>query len=215
MKTALTLEDFVPLTEQIAAALNAANEQITALDAAIGDGDLGVTCRLGTQAALDSPAREADNLADAVLKAGMAFNSSAASTFGALVATAAMRAAKHAKDNALTQWDLPAIIAAAEATAAGIKQRGGGAELGDKTMLDALIPATEALKAAQTEGKSLAEALASAAAAAQAGAQATKPLKSKFGRAGWLQDQTIGVQDPGATVVAIVMQALGEYVAEA
>jgi dihydroxyacetone kinase-like protein len=214
MKTALTLEDFLPLVEHIAAALNAANEQITSLDAAIGDGDLGVTCRLGMQAALDSPAREAENLADAVLKAGMAFNSSAASTFGALVATAAMRAAKYAKDNALSEWDLSAIIGAAEATAAGIRQRGGGAELGDKTMLDALIPAIEAMKAAQAEGKSLAESLGAAAAAAQAGAEATKPLKSKFGRAGWLQDQTIGVQDPGATVVAIVIQALAEYVAE-
>ncbi|MGE5532677.1 MAG: DAK2 domain-containing protein [Bacteroidota bacterium] len=215
MKTLLTLEDFVPLTGKIAGALNDANEQITALDAAIGDGDLGVTCRLGMQAALDSPAREADSLSEAVLKAGMAFNSSAASTFGALVATAAMRAAKYAKDKALTEWDLPAIIGAAEATATGIKQRGGGAELGDKTMLDALIPATEALKAAEAAGKSLAEALSAAAAAAQAGAEATKPLKSKFGRAGWLQDQTIGVQDPGATVVAIVMQALADYVREA
>ena len=215
MKTALTLADFVPLTEQIAAALNAATDEITALDAAIGDGDLGVTCRLGMQAALDSPAREQTTLADAVLKAGMAFNSAAASTFGALVATAAMRAAKVAKDSALAEWDLPALIAAAEATAAGITQRGGGAELGDKTLLDALIPATEALKLAQAEGKSLGEALQAGARAAQVGAEATAPLKSKFGRASWLQDQTIGAQDPGATVVAIVMRALAAYVAEA
>jgi dihydroxyacetone kinase-like protein len=214
MKTTLTLEDFVPLTEKIAEALNAANDQITALDAAIGDGDLGVTCRLGMQAALDSPARQADTLADALLKAGMAFNSAAASTYGALVMTAAMKAAKYAKDNAVPAWDLPSIIAAAEAASAGITQRGGGAALGDKTLLDALVPAIEAMKSAQSEGKSLAEALQAAALAAQAGAEATAPLKSKFGRASWLQDQTIGVQDPGATVVAIVMQALAEYVAE-
>ena len=213
MKAALTLADFLPLTEKIAAALNAATNEITALDAAIGDGDLGVTCRLGMQAALDSPAKDAETLAEALLKAGMAFNSSAASTYGALVMTAAMKAAKHAKDNALTQWDVPALIAAMEAAVAGITQRGGGAQLGDKTLLDALVPAVEAMQAAQAEGQSLAEGLQTAATAAQAGAEATTPLKSKFGRASWLQDQTIGVQDPGATVVAVVMKALAEYVA--
>lgn len=213
MKSALTLEDFLPLTEMIAAALEAAKDEITALDAAIGDGDLGVTCELGMQAALDSPAQEAETLAEALLKAGMAFNSSAASTYGALVMTSAMKAAKYAKDNALTQWDLPALIAATEAAIAGITQRGGGAQLGDKTLLDALIPAVEAMKAALAAGKALAEALQEAATAAQAGAEATKPLKSKFGRANWLQDRTIGVQDPGATVVAVVMRALAQYVA--
>lgn len=213
MKDQLTLEDFVPLTEAVQAALSAATDDITALDAAIGDGDLGVTCRLGMQAALDSPAREQETLWDAVLKAGMAFNSSAASTYGALVMTAAMKAGKYAKDNTLTAWDLPALIAASEAAVAGIQQRGGGAALGDKTMLDALVPAVEALKGAQAEGKSLMEALNQAAVAAQSGAEATAPLKSKFGRAGWLQDQTIGVQDPGATVVAVVMRALAEYMA--
>lgn len=212
MKDALTLADFAPLTQQIGEALAAADEQITALDAAIGDGDLGVTCKLGMKAALESPAKDAENIADAVLKAGMAFNSAAASTYGALVATSAMRAAKYAKDNAVTEWDLPALIAALEAAIAGMKQRGGGAELGDKTLLDALIPALEAMKSARAEGKTLGEAVHSAAAAAQAGAEATTPLKSKFGRAGWLQDNTIGVQDPGATVAAIVMRVLAEYV---
>lgn len=212
MRDALTLADFAPFAEQVFAALTAADEQITALDAAIGDGDLGVTCKLGMKAALESPAKEADTIADAVLKAGMAFNSSAASTFGALVATSAMRAAKYAKDNGVAEWDLSALIGALEAAIAGMTQRGGGAQLGDKTLLDALIPALETMKAAQAEGKSLAEAVQSAAAAAQAGAEATTPLKSKFGRAGWLQDNTIGVQDPGATVAAIVLRVLAEYV---
>lgn len=212
MKDALTLADFAPLTQQVGEALTAADEQITALDAAIGDGDLGVTCKLGMKAALESPAKDADTLADAVLKAGMAFNSAAASTFGALVATSAMRAAKYAKDNSLAQWDLPALIAALDAAIVGMKQRGGGAELGDKTLLDALIPALEALKSAEAEGKPLGGAAQSAASAAQAGAKATTPLKSKFGRAGWLQDNTIGVQDPGATVAAIVLRVLAEYV---
>ncbi|MEN6302550.1 MAG: DAK2 domain-containing protein [Armatimonadia bacterium] len=213
MKETLTLEDFVPLLETIATALQAENEQITALDAAMGDGDLGVTCRLGMQAALNSEAKNADNPADALLKAGMAFNSAGASTFGALVATVAMRAAKYAKDNGVTRWDLEALIGAGEAALAGLKQR-GGADVGDKTMLDALGPALEALRAAQDAGEGLAKALRDAAQAAEEGARSTAPLKAKFGRAGWLQEQTVGVQDPGATVVAVVAGALAEYASQ-
>lgn len=213
MKEALRLDDFVPLMEKIAAALQAENEHITALDAAMGDGDLGVTCRLGMQAAIDSEARQADNLADMLLKAGMAFNSAGASTFGALVATVAMRAAKYAKVNSVAEWDLASLIGAGAAALEGLKAR-GGAEVGDKTMLDSLGPALEALQAAQTAGKGLAEALGQAAQAAEEGACGTAPLKAKFGRAAWLQEQTVGVQDPGATVVAVVARALAEYAAQ-
>ena len=211
MKSALTLADFRPLAVQLVAALAAANDEITSLDAALGDGDLGVTCRLGLKAVLDSPGEATGNLADALLKAGMAFNSAGASTFGALVATAAMRAAKYARDNAIEQWDLPALIGATEAAVAGLQQRGGAA-LGDKTLLDALIPALEALKSAHERGATLAEALAEATTAAQAGAESTIPLQGKFGRSGWLQERTIGVQDAGATVVAIAVRTVADYV---
>lgn len=213
MKTHLTREDALPLAETIAAALQAANDTITGLDAEMGDGDLGVTCRLGMGAVLEAVPTVADPGLDAVLlKAGMSFNAAGASTFGALVASGAMRAAKLAKDQALAAWDLPALAAGLRAAAGGIEQR-GKAQRGEKTLLDALWPAIEALESAAESGKSLAEALAVAAQAAAAGAEATRPLKSKFGRAAWLQDKTVGVQDPGATVVATVLAALAEYVA--
>jgi dihydroxyacetone kinase-like protein len=213
MKTQLTRDDALPLAQCIAAKLEAANEAITALDAQMGDGDLGVTCRLGMRAVLEAIPTVTDPGLDAVLlKAGMAYNAAGASTFGALVATGAMRAAKYAKDQGLEAWDLPAIIAGLRAAAAGIEQR-GKAQRGDKTLLDALWPAIEALEAAAQAGKSLPEALAAAAQAASAGAEATRPLKSKFGRAAWLQDKTVGIQDPGATVVATVLAAAAQYVA--
>lgn len=210
MKDVLTLADFRPLLEKLSLALEAAVEKITELDAAAGDGDLGVTCRLGMQAALQAAQEPPANLGEALLQAGMAFNSAGASTFGALVATAAMRAAKYAQDAELREWNLPAIIGAAEAAIVGLQQR-GGAQQGDKTLLDALIPAVEALKAAQQKGASLAEALQDAAAAAQKGAEATIPLQAKFGRAGWLQERAIGVQDAGATIVALALAAVAEY----
>lgn len=211
MKQSFTREDASPLARKIAADLEAAYEDITALDASIGDGDLGVTCRLGMKAAVEA----LDGLGEApldqmLLKAGMAFNSAGASTYGAIVATAAMRAAKYAKDNGVEAWDLPALIEAGKAAAEGIQQRGKAAR-GEKTMLDALWPAVEALETAQAEGKDLPQALADAAQAAQEGVEATRPLKSKFGRAAWLQDKTIGVPDPGATVVAVVAAALAAY----
>ena len=214
MKDRLTSADALPLVTAIAGALEAAYDEITALDAEVGDGDLGVTCRLGMTAVLEVLATLADATPDALLmKSGMTFNSAGASTYGALVATAAMRAAKYAKDNEVEKWDLPAIIGAATAAAEGIEQR-GKASRGDKTILDALWPAVDALKAAEAEHKGLAEALAAAAVAARGGAEATKPLRSKFGRAAWMQDRTIGVQDAGATVAAIVIAAIAGYVAE-
>ena len=211
MKQALTGEDALPLAGKVAADLEAAYEDITALDASIGDGDLGVTCRLGMRAAVEA----LDGLSEApldqmLLKAGMAFNSAGASTYGALVATAAMRAAKYAKDNGVEAWDLPALVGAGKAAAEGIQQRGKAAR-GEKTMLDALWPAIEALEAAHADGKGLPEALADAAQAAREGVEATRPLRSKYGRAAWLQDKTIGVPDPGAAVVAVVAAALAAY----
>jgi dihydroxyacetone kinase-like protein len=211
MKAAVTRGDALPLLQKLAADLEAANAAITALDAEVGDGDLGVTCRLGMKAALDLlPTLGEASLGDLILKAGLAFNSAGASTFGALVATAAMRAAKYAKDQNLGAWDLPACIGVLTAATQGIQQRGKAAR-GDKTLLDALWPAIEALEAAQKNGKDLAGALADAAAAAEMGAEATRPLRSKFGRAAWMQDRTVGVKDAGAAVAAIVLKSIAEY----
>ncbi len=212
MKAAVTRDDALPLLQKLAADLEAANAAITTLDAEVGDGDLGITCRLGMKAALDLlPTLGEASLGDLILKAGLAFNSAGASTFGALVATAAMRAAKYAKEQNLGVWDLAACIGVLSAATQGIQQRGKAAR-GDKTLLDALWPAIEALEAAHKNGKDLASALADAAAAAEMGAEATRPLRSKFGRAAWMQDRTVGVKDAGAAVAAIVLKSIAEYV---
>ena len=195
MKTALTRADALPLARRLAADLETATEAITALDAEVGDGDLGVTCRLGMKAVTDLlPTLTQAPFSEQLLKAGMAFNAAGASTFGALVATAAMRGAKYLREQQAEQLDLAAVAGALKAAAEGIQQRGKAAR-GDKTLLDSLWPAIEALEAARSQGKGLADALAEAAVAAEGGAEATRPLKSKFGRAAWMQDRTIGVSD--------------------
>jgi dihydroxyacetone kinase-like protein len=212
MKAALTQADALPLARQLAADLEAAYEAITALDAEVGDGDLGVTCRLGMKAAVDLLATlEQAPFHEQLLKAGMAFNSAGASTFGALVATAGMRMAKFLREQQVERLDRPALAGALRAAAEGIQQRGKAAR-GDKTLLDSLWPAIESLESAQSSGKGLAEALADAAVAAEAGAEATRPLKSKFGRAAWMQERTVGVKDAGASVAAVVLQSLAAYV---
>ena len=212
MTAALTRDDALPLARKLAADLEAAYEAITALDAEVGDGDLGVTCRLGMKAVTDLlPTLTQAPFHEQLLKAGMAFNSAGASTFGALVATAAMRMAKYLREQQVEQLDLAAVAGALKAAAEGIQQRGKAAR-GDKTLLDSLWPAIEALEAARPSGSSLAEALAEAARAAEAGAEATRPLKSKFGRAAWMQERTIGVKDAGASVVGVVLRSLAAYV---
>jgi dihydroxyacetone kinase-like protein len=89
------------------------------------------------------------------------------------------------------------------------------AQPGDKTMMDALVPAVEALSAAANAGLTPAEALARAAGAAAAGAEATKDLVARYGRARHLGEKTRGCQDPGATSIALLFEGFGEALAGA
>jgi len=93
----------------------------------------------------------------------------------------------------------------------GVRDR-GKADVGEKTMLDALVPASDAMAAAVSAGSTLGEALAAAVAAAEAGVQATIDMKATMGRARWFSDRTQGVQDPGATAVTLMLQCISEYV---
>jgi len=90
----------------------------------------------------------------------------------------------------------------------------GAAAPGDKTMVDALTPAVEAIRASLDNGASLEAAVGAAAEAAEEGARATVPLQARKGRASYLGERSIGHQDPGATSVALVMRALERAVAQ-
>jgi len=140
----------------------------------------------------------------------MAFNRKAASTFGVLFATMMMRAAKEAKG--LEQLELPDLARMAQSAAEGVMER-GKAQLGDKTLLDALVPAAQALQAAAEAGTPLAVALKDAALVAAEGATATIEMKSKSGRSSWFAERTIGAQDPGATAIQLMFESLASFVA--
>ncbi len=84
------------------------------------------------------------------------------------------------------------------------------AQVGDKTLIDALVPAVAALRSGAEAGKEIPEMLRDAAAAAQQGALSTKSLRARFGRAKYLGDRTLGHQDPGATSIFLILQGFYE-----
>jgi len=178
------------------------------LDAALGDGDHGVSMAksfAAVRAAL--PGLAGQDLAQVLSAVGMTLVSEAGGAMGPLYGTAFIRAGwVVAGKYDVTAEDLAAMLAAAEQ---GIVQR-GRAQVGDKTMLDALHPAALAAQRAADEGTDLAAALRAAADAAEGGAAATKDLVAKVGRASRLGERTLGHQDAGATSLAIILRTAAD-----
>jgi len=213
MKDTLVREDVIATLLKMADDLTAQADELRELDAAIGDGDLGLTVTIGFTAVREIlPSLAESDIGAILMKSGMAFNRKAASTFGALYATMMMRMAKVAKG--LDEIGIPELAEMLEAAVQGVQDR-GKAHLGDKTMLDALVPAAAALTAASEAGESLAEGLRLATAAAEKGMRETVDMKAKIGRASWFSERTVGVQDPGATAVAMMIRSLSAFVQEA
>ncbi|MEV6490599.1 dihydroxyacetone kinase subunit DhaL [Actinoplanes sp. NPDC051633] len=188
------------------ARLVAANKQmLTELDSAIGDADHGANLDRGMTAVV--AALEADAPADpaALLKkTGMTLISKVGGASGPLYGTAFLRMATSAGD--ASTLDPQAFAAALRAALDGVISRGKAA-LGDKTMVDALSPAVDALEAAVAAGKPLSSALSAAAAAAAAGRDEVTPLVARKGRASYLGERSAGHQDPGATSVTLLIEA--------
>lgn len=186
-------------------------DHLRALDAQIGDGDLGITVTIGMRAiGAELAALEGEEPGTILAKAGMAFNREAASTFGAIFATALMSAGKHIRGKAdFGLADLPGML---EAAASGVSAR-GGARPGEKTILDVLLPMSSELNRQVDQGASLKEGLAAAHAACLEALEATKPMEGRHGRGGWLREKSVGVQDPGSTAICLMMECFARFVA--
>ena len=186
-------------------------DELTELDAAIGDADHGVNMNRGMKSAASAATAAASpspvpGTADAVLKkVATALISKVGGASGPLYGTFFLRMSTAAAGRGAL--DLDALTAAIEAGVGGIVQRGRG-EAGEKTMLDAWLPALEALRA----GTSLPTALRAAAAAADAGRAATGPMLARKGRASYLGERSIGHIDPGASSTALIVRALADVV---
>jgi len=206
VKENLTKEDLIQLILALAKDVIAVKDQLTELDAVIGDGDLGVTMTLGFNAVKESLGNANPSSPQEVLKAsGMAFADKAASTFGTLVAAMLMRAAEVIKGKDLIGAVEVALML--RAAAEGVQRR-GKAKLGDKTVLDALFPAAEAAEKAAIAGKTLSDCLDAALAAAKQGAENTVNMRSQAGRSSWFGDRTVGVKDPGAAALVIMLESV-------
>jgi len=194
----------------------AAQAELNRLDGVAGDGDLGATMAAGASALIAVLPEINDlDLAAALRRCGTELARKAPSTSGTLIATACLRAGGAAATDTPTTAESPTSVAArlVDAGLAGIQQR-GKAHTGDKTMLDALDPAATALREAAAQGAALPDALTSAATAAHAGAEATRDMRARVGRAGWLAERSEGNMDAGAYLVALIFESASRHVAQ-
>jgi phosphoenolpyruvate---glycerone phosphotransferase subunit DhaL len=190
-----------------ATAITANRDHLTQLDAAIGDADHGANLAHGFAAvtAAISPAPAVATPGALLAAVGSTLISTVGGASGPLYGTAFRRAGKSL--GALAEVDLPALGTALDAALAGVRQLGAAQE-GDKTMVDALAPATRAFSEAVADGASQAEALSALAAAAAAGAEATIGMQARKGRASYLGPRSVGHEDPGAASTALILAAL-------
>ena len=178
---------------------------LTELDSAIGDADHGTNMDRGMTAVLTVLDGEQPGTPAALLKrTGMTLVSTVGGASGPLYGTAFLRMAAAAGDAA--ELDGQSFAKVLRAALDGVVAR-GKAEPGDKTMIDALAPAVEALEAALAAGKPLGEALRTAVESAERGRDATIPMVARKGRASYLGERSAGHQDPGATSVTLLLTA--------
>ena len=196
---------FAAFIRAVATDLLDRKDELNRLDGVAGDGDLGLTVSTGARALLDLLATLEDlPEADAIRRCGTEIARRAPSTGGTLIAFAFMAAAKAPVPTSAT--GLERAAAYLEAAAKSIAQRGEVAP-GDRTMLDALAPATNAFRSSADRGDDAASAVSAAALAADEGAKATASMAAKVGRAGWLVDRAAGHEDAGARLVAMAIGA--------
>ncbi len=191
---------------EIAAVVQTQRDHLTQLDAAIGDADHGINLSRGFGAVEAALAQAGTPTPGSVLiLTGATLISKVGGASGPLYGTAFRQAGKALGDG--PEVDLPALAGALEAALSGV-QKLGAANEGEKTMVDALAPATSALSRAVAAGASPAEAFSALAAAADAGAQATISMQALKGRASYLGPRSVGHEDPGAASTALILHAL-------
>jgi phosphoenolpyruvate---glycerone phosphotransferase subunit DhaL len=191
--------------EDYAAAIAEHRVELVQLDTAIGDGDHGTNMDRGMRAVLEQIESVGDDDIGALLKAvGMALVSKVGGASGPLYGTFFLRMGVATAGKA--QLDAGEWTEAVAAGLAGVQQR-GKAQPGDKTMIDALLPAVEALRGAVAEGNGLGDALRRSADAAHEGVQATIPMEARKGRASYLGPRSVGHQDPGATSAELLLRS--------
>ncbi len=204
----VTYQDVVRAIRSFADVIAANKDELTELDSAIGDADHGINMNRGMQAAIAKLDGQSTNDVGALLKTvGMTLVSTVGGAGGPLYGTLFLQlGAATAGKEVLEPEDWAAAL---DAAVAGVQAR-GKAELQDKTMIDALVPARDAFRAAVNDGASFEHALRRATDAAESGMKATIPLVARKGRASYLGERSAGHQDPGATSSWLLIKTVAD-----
>jgi dihydroxyacetone kinase-like protein len=202
---AVSREDVLRWLNALQAVFAENQQQLTALDSAVGDGDLGVSLDRGfTAVQAELSANPPADLPSVFKTAATVLIRTMGGTSGPLLGTFFLRAAAAcAGKSELAPADIVAVF---QAGVDGIQQRGKAAP-GDKTMLDALLPAVDAMRDALDAGRGQAEILERGATAAEAGMRATIAMQARKGRGSYLGERSVGHQDPGATAAHLLLKA--------
>lgn len=215
MTQAITLAHLRQWVLAFAERIHSQEAYLTQLDAAIGDADHGANMRRGLERVCEriaDPGVQCDDVASLLRTVAMTLISSVGGAAGPLYGAFFLRAAAAGPPDPTVS--LPVFATMLRAGLDGVIQR-GKAQVGDKTMIDALQPAIVALEAAVERGADAAAALEAARLAAEAGMRATTPLQANRGRASYLGPRAIGHQDPGATSVYFMIEAACQTLAHA
>jgi len=183
-------------------------EMLTNLDSALGDGDYGDSMDRGfTAAQAELSAHPPPDLRSSFQSVSTVLIRTMGGSSGPLLGTFFLRAGAACADKSeLAPADVVALF---QAGVDGLQQRGKAA-LGDKTMLDALLPAVDAMRGALEAGSGLAEILERGAAAAEEGMRATIAMEARKGRGSYLGARSVGHQDPGATASFLLLKSAAE-----
>lgn len=203
-------EQILTIMQAIGEKINEEKLFLTELDNVIGDGDHGINLARGfAEVEKKRPMMEGKDAGTIFKTVGMALVSTVGGASGPLYGTAFMQAAKVTAGK--TELSLADFVAILDAAIAGVQMRGKSVA-GEKTMLDAMIPARDAIKAALEAGKDAKTALAEGVAAAEAGVEYTKTIIATKGRASYLGERSIGHQDPGATSFTTMLKVVAAHV---
>lgn len=203
----------IAMFDVVSTAIEADKGRLCQLDGVIGDADHGISMALGFGAVRDAVSTldaSSTDPATVMNAAAKSFLNAVGASCGPLYATAFMRAGAAVKGKAaLDDADMAALF---QAMAKGIQDR-GKAEVGDKTMMDAWVPAALAMADAVAAGKGFSAAIAAALDAAREGAESTKDLVAKKGRAMRLGERSLGHVDPGAASAVVIIEAMANSLA--
>jgi dihydroxyacetone kinase-like protein len=201
--------DVVRWLEALRAVYAENRERLTELDSAIGDADHGINMDRGFAAvAADLSAHAPAGIASAFKNVAAVLIRTVGGAAGPLYGTFFLRGAGACTGK--TELEAADVLAFFEAGVDGVQQR-GKASAGDKTMLDALLPALDAMRASLRDGGGVSAMLDAAAAAAEQGMLATIPLSARKGRASYLGSRSVGHQDPGATSAYLLLKTAADH----